>query len=107
MDLLTIQEVAQMMKVSPVTIRRHINHGDLPAVKFGRRVRVPREAVNQLVTPVESKATKRKTVSIKGKPFTLQDSLWNIVGIAEGPEPHDVSENTDKYLAEAYSSTRP
>src|SRR5438105_119279 len=38
----------------------------------------------------------------KGKPFTMNDSLWNIVGMASSDGPGDVSENVDKYLAEAY-----
>jgi excisionase family DNA binding protein len=102
MDLLTIQEAATMMRVSSLTIRRHISHGTLAAVRFGRRVRVPREALARLVKPVEPKATKAR--SLKGKRFSLSDPLWNIVGIAQASGPTDVSENKDKYLAEAYSA---
>jgi hypothetical protein len=40
-----------------------------------------------------------------GKPFTFDDPLWNIVGMADsGPEgPTDVSRNKHKYLADAYA----
>ena len=39
----------------------------------------------------------------RGKVFTKDDPLWNIVGMfqADGG-PTDVSDNVDKYLAEAY-----
>lgn len=43
----------------------------------------------------------------RGKPFTKDDSLFNLIGIAPGRDDgiHDVSENVDKYLAEAYADT--
>lgn len=36
------------------------------------------------------------------KPFTMDDPLWDIVGIGRSEGPTDVSENVDHYLAEAY-----
>ncbi len=39
----------------------------------------------------------------RGKRFTSEDALWNIVGIGRSGVT-DVSENKHKYLAEAYSS---
>ncbi|MGH2531698.1 MAG: hypothetical protein ACRDJW_05270 [Thermomicrobiales bacterium] len=36
------------------------------------------------------------------KPFSLDDPLWNIVGLIDDDGPTDVSENKYKYLAEAY-----
>ncbi len=38
-----------------------------------------------------------------GKPFSLTDSLWSIVGTAHSEGPGDVAENKYKYLAEAYT----
>lgn len=43
----------------------------------------------------------------KGKPTSADDPLWNIVGMAGSKGQGDVSENVDKYLAEAYSSHHP
>ena len=44
-----------------------------------------------------------RKASSRGKSFTRDDSLWNIVGIGRsGLE--DVSENKHKYLAEAYAA---
>lgn len=38
------------------------------------------------------------------KPFTKDDPIWNLLGIGRSGLT-DVSENTDKYLAEAYLDT--
>ena len=38
----------------------------------------------------------------KGRPTSKDDPLWDIVGIGRSGGPGDVSENVDKYLAEAY-----
>lgn len=100
MELLTIQEVAQMMRVSPITIRRRIKEGDLSAVRVGRRIRVPKNAVDKLPKPIKSKTTRQAL--IKGRPLTFDDPLWKLVGIARSGGPGDVSENKHKYLAEAY-----
>ena len=40
MELLTVQETARLLKVAPITIRRSIANGRLPAVTVGRAVRV-------------------------------------------------------------------
>lgn len=37
---LTIQETAQMFRVSARTVRRWIKRGDLPAIKIGKTVRI-------------------------------------------------------------------
>jgi excisionase family DNA binding protein len=45
-ELLTIQQVAEWAKVSPKTIYRWIERGEIPVVKFGNRTyRVPAGAV--------------------------------------------------------------
>jgi hypothetical protein len=53
-----------------------------------------------MLTPIKP-VVKR---SAKGKPTSAEDPLWKIVGMARSKGPGDVSENVDKYLAEAYSS---
>lgn len=47
---MTVTEVADMMRVSRMTVYRMIHAGDLPAVRFGRSYRVPLEAVQAIVT---------------------------------------------------------
>ena len=105
MSLMTVQEVAETLRVSPMTVRRYIQSGKLAAVRVGRGVRVEQEAVEQFVTPIVpsrngSEAPDRHRIP-EGKPFTFDDPLWNIVGIVKGG-PTDGSENHDNYLAEAY-----
>jgi excisionase family DNA binding protein len=109
MDLLTVDETAKLLKVAPVTVRRYIAAGRLPAVRVGRSVRVRRESVGALLKPVTAKKLVKRHKRIRrGRPFTLDDPLWNIVGIADKlvpnrpPGPTDVSSNKYKYLAEAY-----
>ncbi|MDQ4004983.1 MAG: helix-turn-helix domain-containing protein, partial [Actinomycetota bacterium] len=43
----TVNEVAQQMRVSKMTIYRLIRHGDLPAVRIGRGYRVREEDVHR------------------------------------------------------------
>jgi excisionase family DNA binding protein len=52
MELLTVQETARLLKVTPTTVRRYIAARRLPAVKVGRGVRVRKEAVADLLVPV-------------------------------------------------------
>ena len=43
---LTVAEVASVMRVSKMTVYRHVHNGELPAVRVGRTFRVPEQAVN-------------------------------------------------------------
>ena len=42
---LTIAEVAELMRVSKMTVYRWVHAGDIPAVRFGRSYRIPESAV--------------------------------------------------------------
>lgn len=42
---LTVAEVADIMRVSKMTVYRQVHAGELPAVRFGRSYRVPEQAV--------------------------------------------------------------
>jgi len=42
---LTVAEVADMMRVSNMTVYRLVHSGELPAVRFGRSFRIPESAV--------------------------------------------------------------
>lgn len=41
--VLSISDVAEILNVTPVTVRRHIN--DLPHIKVGRLVRIPKDSL--------------------------------------------------------------
>ena len=47
---LTVAEVADMMRVSRMTVYRLVHSGDLPAIRFGRSFRVPESAVEAAMT---------------------------------------------------------
>ena len=45
---MTVAEVADVMRVSKMTVYRLVHSGELPAVQFGRSYRVPESAVQHL-----------------------------------------------------------
>lgn len=45
MRFLTVAEVADLMRVSSMTVYRLVRSGELPAVRFGRSYRIPESAV--------------------------------------------------------------
>jgi excisionase family DNA binding protein len=49
MRFLTVSEVADMMRVSTMTVYRMVHSGELPAVRFGRSFRIPETAVSQII----------------------------------------------------------
>jgi excisionase family DNA binding protein len=50
---LTVAEVAEMMRVSSMTVYRLVHSGELPAVRFGRSFRIPESAVETVIqTPI-------------------------------------------------------
>ncbi|MCX7520670.1 helix-turn-helix domain-containing protein [Microbacterium sp. STN6] len=46
---LTVAEVADMMRVSRMTVYRLVHSGELPAIRFGRSFRVPLVAVQAAI----------------------------------------------------------
>ena len=106
MDLLTVQETAELLKVNPITVRRYIAAGTLPAVKVGKRVRVRKEAVEKLVTPIEPKASVPTSRPPLGRPLSYEDALWKLIGSATDAEPTDAAEKHE-YLAEAKTQPSP
>ena len=44
--LMTVAEVAAIMRVSKMTVYRLVHAGELPAVRVGRSFRVPEDAVH-------------------------------------------------------------
>ena len=46
---LTVAEVADMMRVSKMTVYRLVHSGELPAIRFGRSFRVPESAVHAAI----------------------------------------------------------
>lgn len=60
-ELLTVAEVAELLRVSTMTVYRLIRSGELPAVRVGRNYRVRRGALDtyleeQVVEPQQQSA---------------------------------------------------
>lgn len=102
MELLTVDETARILRLNPITIRRYIADGRLVGIKVGQRVRVPRESLDDFTRPVDVKPARYRQPPA-GKVFSEDDRLWRIVGAFESGAA-DVSEEKQKYLAEAYET---
>ncbi|GAA1130156.1 hypothetical protein GCM10009670_23700 [Citricoccus alkalitolerans] len=61
---MTVTEVAEMMRVSRMTVYRMIHAGELPAVRFGRSYRVPESAVEQIL---QTGATDHRATGTDGR----------------------------------------
>lgn len=107
MELLTVQETAALLKVAPITVRRFIADGRLPAVRVGRSVRIDMADVQQLGRPAGSTARRGRQQRSGGRPLTLDDPSFQLIGAAHSGGPGDVAEHADDYLAEAYTATFP
>jgi excisionase family DNA binding protein len=105
MELLTVQETAALLKVAPITVRRFIEDGRLPAVRIGKSVRIEKADVQQLLRPVHAAATKPRRSRSGSRPLTPDDPSFQLIGMARSGGPGDVAERTDEYLAEAYAAT--
>jgi len=53
-EFLNIGEVAKLLGLHEITIRRHIKRGDLKAVRVGRGVRVRKEDLEDFIKPITS-----------------------------------------------------
>ncbi len=119
MELLTVQETAELLRVSPATVRRYIANGALPARRVGRSVRVEKDAAERFAQPYTNGSHANGATAGRQNPpdepprkrsrkpryLTYDDPIWSLVGIATGPEgePTDVARNKHKYLAEEYA----
>lgn len=48
-ELLTVKEVAEMLKTSRVQVRKMIQSGELLAVKVGREYRIPLASIKEFI----------------------------------------------------------
>ena|SRR5437762_11961845 len=106
MEFLTVQETARLLRVTPITVRRYIAQGRLPAVKVGGGVRISKEAVEQLPEPVRTSDSLKRDRRRHGKPIAADDPLSRLIGIGRSDGPGDISANKHRYLAEAYMPKR-
>jgi excisionase family DNA binding protein len=55
---LTVAEVAELMRVSNMTVYRMVESGKLPAVRFGRSYRIPESALAAAIELPEAEVTR-------------------------------------------------
>ena len=58
---LSISDVAEILNVTPATIRRHIKKNDLPHIKVGRLVRIPKDSLIDLLHGDQTPNRKEET----------------------------------------------
>ena len=60
LDLLTVEETAEQLKLSAYTVREMIKRGDLKAIKLGKAYRVKRSTLQELINQSESEPERTK-----------------------------------------------
>ncbi|HET9394871.1 MAG TPA: helix-turn-helix domain-containing protein [Nitrospiraceae bacterium] len=100
MEFLTVKETAQLVRVSPITVRRYIASGQLAAERVGRGIRVRREAIEEFVSPVVRSTTKGQIVG-SDKPSTILEGMGISVGTFRSGMPTDIARHKDEYVADA------
>lgn len=85
-NLLSVKQVAFMLKVHPLSIRRYIKEKKLTAVKVGGNVRISEEALQNFhkeVTPEPTEKTYiKKAAKIPAKQFSDEDPFLRLQGRA-------------------------
>lgn len=63
---MTVTEVAELMRVSKMTVYRLIHGGEIPAIRVGKSFRVPEVAVRQLIDAQMSQWSDDRLTGIGG-----------------------------------------
>jgi excisionase family DNA binding protein len=92
----TVDEVARLCRVHPLTIRRHIAQGKLKAVRVGRRVRVKEEDLEAYIDG---------GTEGQWKVLTPESTLWKLIGMGASQEPTDIARHKDEYIADAIEAS--
>lgn len=82
-NLLNVNQVAFILKVHPLTIRRYLKEGKLKAIKVGGNIRIKESQLNEFnkeFTPTPSVKQILKTKLRPAKSFTLDDPLFRLKG---------------------------
>lgn len=82
-NLFTVKQVAYILKVHPLTIRRYIREKKLSAVKIGGAVRIKNEDLTRFQKDylTSFKHSSPSTFQSITKEFTLEDPLWKLEAI--------------------------
>lgn len=84
--LLSVRQVAYILKVHPLTIRRYINEKRLKAVRVGGNIRISEKELQNFQRDVTNspkpKSPFAKTKSLTAKTFSNEDPLMRLQGRA-------------------------
>jgi excisionase family DNA binding protein len=100
MELLTVNETADMLRLSPITIRRYIAAGRLPAERVGRAIRIRREAIDDFIQPIR-KRPPESTLRRNTTQQSAYQALEGIIGIGRSGQPTDISRFKDDYIVDS------
>lgn len=76
-DLLTLQETAKVLGVSPRTISRYLREGEFPhAKRIGRRVRIPASDVKAFIYGKVGEYMLKATAREKAKAEAERNKKW-------------------------------
>ena len=103
--LMTVEEVARLLRLNQVTIRRYIRSGRLKAVRVGGRIRMRLEDVEQFARPIQRDSTTPPTLA-DWEPITKDDPLFSLIGIGEGKIKGGVSGDKYRQFPEAFGPER-
>jgi len=81
-NLFNINQVAFMLKVHPLTIRRYIKEGRIKAIKVGGNIRIKESQLQDFHKEFVPGANSRKNIKSKNPDtiFTLEDPLFQLKG---------------------------
>jgi excisionase family DNA binding protein len=82
-NLLNVNQVAFILKVHPLTVRRYIRDGKLKAVRAGGNVRIKESSLSDFNKDFSSAPSQKQIVKNKFHPaklFTLDDPLFRLKG---------------------------
>jgi len=80
---MNVKQVAFVLKVHPLTIRRYIRSGKLKAVRAGGNVRIKESSLADFNKDFSSTPSKRQIIRNRLNPakiFTLDDPLFRLKG---------------------------
>src|SRR5919106_4203425 len=84
LDLLTLTEAAELLKVSVVTLRRWIKQGRLPAYHVGpRKVRIKRSDLSKAFTPTSQEEVSALPERIIVRPLTDEEVSQGLAALQE------------------------
>jgi excisionase family DNA binding protein len=110
-ELLTVKEAAAYLRLSPLTIHRHLNAGILKGAKHGQQWRIKREDLDKPtadeLTPQDQKPVVEPTLLPLPEGYeALRDKVWRALGYPDGYSWENYVEHTQKNGRDAFRLER-